>query len=297
MRCSSVPIRRRARPSCRRSSAISAAASAASASIRAGVGIAPLGVGLGAQQEQLAADQRIGRAELERAGRVALRLVDRTDVERPLRGGEQQPDRLVADVRRHARHRADLADEFGRRRGVVGDLVDRRIRHVGHHRGRSRVALGAHQLRQRLVRDLAHDIAAEPPGAAVLVVGHVEESVVDECSMSAGSSSWPSSMAKCCNDLTAPDVPRTDALSSTARGPGASRSSREAMSARSEPGSVGAVGIDARQRGELGEEQRVAAAALVELVGERTVVAVAEHRLDEHVRLVARQADRAASGW
>ena len=56
---------------------------------------------------------------------MALGLVDRADVERPLRRGEQQADRLVADVAADARHRADLADEFGRRGGVVRDLVDR----------------------------------------------------------------------------------------------------------------------------------------------------------------------------
>ena len=118
--------------------------------------------------------------EIEGAGRVALRLVDRADVERTLRGGEQQADRLIADVRGNARHRPDLADEFGRRRRVVRHLVDRRLRHVGHHRRGAGVALGPHQLRQRLIGDLAHDVAAEPPRAAVLVVGDVEEAVVDE---------------------------------------------------------------------------------------------------------------------
>ena len=63
-------------------------------------------------------------------------------------------------------------------------------------------------------------------------------------------------------------MPRTDALSSTARGPAGSRSSVEAISARSDPGSAVLSGCDAGHRRQFGEEQRVAAAAFVELVDE-----------------------------
>ncbi len=89
--------------------------------------------------------------------------LQRTDVEGALRGREEQPDRLLADVAADARHRPDLADEFGRRRRVMGQLVDRRLRHVGHRRRGAGVTLRTDELRQRLIGDLTHDVAAEVP--------------------------------------------------------------------------------------------------------------------------------------
>ena len=56
----------------------------------------PFGVGLGTQEQELAGDERIGRHQIEGSRRVTLRLVDRTDIERPLRRPEQQPNRLIA---------------------------------------------------------------------------------------------------------------------------------------------------------------------------------------------------------
>ncbi len=108
-------------------------------------------------------------------------------------------------------------------------------------------------------------------------------------SMSDGSSSWPSSMAKCCNDLTAPDVPSTDALSSTARGPGGSRSSREAMSARSDPGSVVLSGSTHVSVASSVRNSGLPPLRSYSWSASDGAVGVAEHRLDEHVRFVARQ--------
>ena len=89
--------------------------------------------------------------------------------------------------------------------------------------------------------------------------------------------------------FTEPDVPRTAAFSSTARGPAGNRSSVDAISARSDPGSAVLSGCDADHRRQLGEEQRISPAAFVEPVDEGRAVPVAEHRIDELVGLVARQ--------
>ena len=60
----------------------------------------------------------------------------------------------------------ELDQQLGRRGGVVGDVVDA-VATGRHDGGDAGMALRSHSLRQRLVDDLPHDVAAELPALAV----------------------------------------------------------------------------------------------------------------------------------
>jgi hypothetical protein len=90
-----------------------------------GVDEAPLDHRLRPEQQQLAAQRVVFGPEVECPRRVAGGLVERADVDRPLGRVAQQVDRLLGDVAGHTGNRADLGDEFGGARRMMGDLVER----------------------------------------------------------------------------------------------------------------------------------------------------------------------------
>ena len=79
----------------------------------------------------------------------------------------QDRDRILANRRRHAVDPADLGDELGGAGDVMGDTLDGHAGDATHHLRGPGVAIGPRGLRQRCVRDLSHDVAAEPPPVAV----------------------------------------------------------------------------------------------------------------------------------
>ena len=126
---------------------------------------APLGVLVSTRPEQI-----------ERPTGLADRLRERADVERTIGRSAEQGDGAVRDVVGNAVDRADVADELGRRCGVVGDLIDRAELEAAHHGRRPGVALRPRRLRQRLIGNLTDHVRAEPPPPIV----DIEHPDVDE---------------------------------------------------------------------------------------------------------------------
>ena len=118
--------------------------------------------------------------------------------------------------------------------GVVGEIVERHLAERGEMARDAGVALGARLLRECLVGDLAHDVAAELPAPALDLEHPGDDEIVDD---RRSSKSCPSASA---NSAKA----RRSALGAEDRGvvedrplDGASWSSRAAIRARSVPGS------------------------------------------------------------
>jgi hypothetical protein len=157
------------------------------------------------------------------------------------------------------------ADELGSARRVVGDLVERDQRRLRHHRRGTRMALRPNQLGQRLIRDLAHDVAAEPPpilpssSSQPVVSQGLDVGIVELLLHLVGELRERFDRAR--------RAEHGGVVDDRARCVG-NRSRRAAISARNEPGSAVLVGFVLRQLGELDEEQRIPAAAFVQLVDE-----------------------------
>ena len=133
------------------------------AGVGAGGGeVAPLGLGLGAHQQQLTLRRGVGAMEIEGAAGMASGGLEAPGAQGGRGRFEQRGHGMAPDGRLHTVDAAELAEQLGRRRGVVGDLVDR-CAALGHHGGDTGMSLRAHSLGQRLVGDLTDDGAAEAP--------------------------------------------------------------------------------------------------------------------------------------
>ena len=172
----------------------------------------------------------------ERPPGVADGVLGAAGVERRLGGLVEGVHGVTGERAGHPGHPAELGDQLGRRGGVVGEVLDlvevlallggERHRHAG-------VSLGARALGEGLVGDLAHDVAAEAPPAAV----ELEDPVGRQLERRRrGRTPGSSPSANSSRAIVDPLGPSTAALSTTARRGGGSWSRRAAMSARNEPG-------------------------------------------------------------
>ena len=132
--------------------------------------LAHVDLGRRPDQQQLPLGLRIRLAEAEGPPGMADGVLGAAGVERRLGGLVQGVHGLAGERAGHAGNTAELADQLGRRGGVMGevlDLVEVLALLAGQGHRHAGVALGARALGERLVGDLAHDVAAEPPPAAV----------------------------------------------------------------------------------------------------------------------------------
>ena len=185
-----------------------------------------------------------------------------------------------------ARHGPDLGDEFGGRGRVVGQLIDRRLRHVCHRRRSAGVALRTDQLGERLVGDLAHHVAAESATADRTVVGDVEQAVVDEDRRGRlGRRPAPVSDANSMQRLDRARRAEDGRIVEHRPWPGgqADRASTRSRHAAT-PAAPYCPAATRDQGREFGEEERIPAAAFVEPV-------------DEGVRCGRRRAIASTSSW
>ncbi len=233
-----------------------------------------LGIPIGTRSEQV-----------ECPARLTDRLRERADVERSLGGATEHRNRPVGDVVGHPLDRPDVADEFGRRRRMVRDLVDRPQVELVHDRRRAGMALRPRRLGERLVGDLADHVRSEPPPSLV----DVEHAVLDQLFEVGGierlahfhtESLQRAHRAGCTehggvvDHLSLPGRQRVET-----RGDQCSERARQDLLSRLVP----------RDLGELGQEERVATAALEQLVGQAGLDRIAEHRGQEFVGLAATQ--------
>ena len=141
------------------------------AGVGAGRGeLAHVDLGRRPDQQQLALGDRIGLAQRERPPGMADGVLGAAGVERRLGRLVQRVHGVAGERPGHAGNPAELGDQLRRRGGMVGEVLDlvevlallggERHRHPG-------VALRPGALGERLVGDLADDVAAEPPPAAV----------------------------------------------------------------------------------------------------------------------------------
>ena len=149
--------------------------------------LAHVDLGRRPDQQQLALGVRVGLAQGERPPGMADGVFGAPGLERRLGGLVQGVHGVAGERPRHSGNPAELADQLGRCGGVVGEVLDlvevlallggKGHRHAG-------VALGPGALGERLVGDLADDVAAEPPPATVEledpVGGQLDRTSADE---------------------------------------------------------------------------------------------------------------------
>ena len=117
------------------------------------------------------AERPLRRRDAPREGADLVRLARRAG---------EQIDGLESDRRRDTRHRTELVEQLGRGGGVVGEIVERHLAERREMGRDARVALGARLLRERLVGDLADDVAAELPAPALDLEHPGDDEIVDE---------------------------------------------------------------------------------------------------------------------
>ena len=165
-----VPSRRRASPSAISSSSARALSRACRASALA-AGNWRMSISAVARiSSSCRSVSAVGLAQGQCPSGVADGVLGAAGVERRLGGLVQGVHGVAGERAGHAGHPAELGDQLGRRGGVVGEVLDlvevlallggERHRHAG-------VSLGAGPFGEGLVGDLADDVAAEPPPAAV----------------------------------------------------------------------------------------------------------------------------------
>ena len=126
------------------------------------VEVSLLDLGSGPPEER-GPPRRAGLVGKQRQGTVVVPAGNdpRLDALGAGRGLLERGHRLLAHVGRHARHRAQLDDELGRGRELVGDLIDARLTELLEHPGQAGVAAGALGLGERAVGDLVHELRLE----------------------------------------------------------------------------------------------------------------------------------------
>ena len=209
----------------------------------------------------------LGRAEqVQRPGGVAHDPAQAARVQGASGRFHQGVDRLGADVAGHADDVAELALQLRRRRQVVGDRGDHRRARLAllvlqHPAGDAGMADGARRLGERLVRRLAHGVAAELPAVAT----HLQQTeLVELAHRRAGEALLQrgGELLQVGDRAGAAEHGRVLDHLTLQRG--------ELVEARADEAAqrIGQFGGRAgpRQRSQLLEEQRVAAAALVEPV-------------------------------
>ena len=203
-------------------------------------------------------------------------------LERPVGGGGEQLQRDLGQVGRQPGDAAELLHQLGSAGGMMGEVVDADVL-ARHELGDARVAHGPSRLRERLVGGVAHRVAAELPTAAAHLQQAQLVELVDD-GRGVGLTQRRGELLEA--EHVARRAEHGSVLEHLALLEG------ELVEAGGDEGAqrIGQLAVAAGfgERDELDEEQRVAAAAVVQL-GERGLgrLVVAEQLASQLVGLVA----------